>query len=121
EHNDIVIAEPSVSPKHAKLQRRETVWVLTDLNSANGTFVDGEPVTVESPLSPGSTLRFGDVAVLFEPLDDGVEPEPPAESRSARRTPIHAATPRPSGPPAWLIALLVILIAVVVYFLMSRS
>ncbi|MDQ3427987.1 MAG: FHA domain-containing protein [Gemmatimonadota bacterium] len=121
EHNDIVIAEPSVSPKHAKLQRRETVWVLTDLNSANGTFVDGEPVTVESPLSPGSTLRFGDVAVLFEPLDDGVAPEPPAESRAARRTPIHAATPRPSGPPAWLIALLVILVAVVVYFLMSRS
>src|SRR5918996_982181 len=69
DYNDIVIADPSVSTTHAKLQRRDDVWVLTDLGSTNGTYVEGEPVTGETALTPGTTLRFGDVAALFEPHD----------------------------------------------------
>ena len=38
DYNDVVIADPSVSTMHAKLQRRDAVWVLTDLGSTNGTF-----------------------------------------------------------------------------------
>ena len=72
DYNDIVIADPSVSTMHAKLQRREEVWILTDLGSTNGTFVEGERLSGEVPLSPGTTLRFGDVIALFEPLDDKV-------------------------------------------------
>jgi pSer/pThr/pTyr-binding forkhead associated (FHA) protein len=69
DYNDIVLPEPSVSTAHAKLQRREGVWVISDLESTNGTTVDGEPVKGEFPLSPGATIRFGEVAVLFEPMD----------------------------------------------------
>ena len=72
DYNDVVIADPSVSTMHAKLQRREAVWILTDLGSTNGTFVEGEPLKGELPLSPGTTIRFGDVSALFEPLDDKV-------------------------------------------------
>ncbi len=121
DYNDIVIADPSVSTTHAKLQRKDDVWVLTDLGSTNGTFVEGEPVTGETALTPGTTLRFGDVAALFEPHDEpgpagaarsGPEVETDAglgrggaarrgdtaEPRSARR-PLRAAAPKPSGPP----------------------
>ena len=42
--NDIVLAEPSVSTTHAKLQRRDGLWVISDLGSTNGTYVEGEPV-----------------------------------------------------------------------------
>ena len=45
DYNDILIADPSVSTMHAKLQRRESVWVLTDLGSTNGTFVEGARLT----------------------------------------------------------------------------
>ena len=70
DYNDLVIPEPSVSSSHAKLQRREGIWVLSDLGSTNGTYVDGERVTDETPLGPGAAIRFGEVTTLFESTDD---------------------------------------------------
>src|SRR5947208_2254113 len=72
DYNDIVLPDPSVSTAHAKLQRREGVWVVVDLDSTNGTFVDGERVKGESPLAPGALLRLGDMQLVFEPSDDAV-------------------------------------------------
>src|SRR2546430_7264547 len=126
DYNDIVLPDPSVSTAHAKLQRREGVWVVVDLDSTNGTFVDGERVTGESPLAPGTLLRFGDIQLVFEPSDDAlgmargggtqvmkdfsaVAPSPPsaAPSRAAPPAPPPASRPRPpakgrppSKPPA---------------------
>jgi pSer/pThr/pTyr-binding forkhead associated (FHA) protein len=99
DYNDVVIADPSVSTMHAKLQRRETVWILTDLGSTNGTFVEGERLTGETPLGPGSTLKFGDVAALFEPLDESVPSGRPGSTRMMPR--VDAEAPRPApAPPA---------------------
>jgi hypothetical protein len=39
----------------------------------NGTYVDGELVTEETPLLPGTTVKFGEVAALFEPHDERME------------------------------------------------
>jgi pSer/pThr/pTyr-binding forkhead associated (FHA) protein len=72
EYNDLVLADPSVSTAHAKLQRREGVFVVVDLDSTNGCFVDGERVHGEVPIGPGATLRIGDVPLLFEPTDDAL-------------------------------------------------
>jgi pSer/pThr/pTyr-binding forkhead associated (FHA) protein len=139
DYNDIVIADPSVSTTHAKLQRKDDVWVLTDLGSTNGTYVEGEPVTGETALTPGTTLRFGDVAVLFEPHDAAqpighraetraAEPEPawagaapPAGPRPAARRPIRAAAPKPSGPPMWLISLILVAAIIIAYVLLTSS
>jgi len=71
EYNDIVIPDESVSTMHAKLQRREEIWVLSDNGSTNGTFVDGERLSGEIVLSPGALIRFGETAVMFEPTDSG--------------------------------------------------
>ena len=54
DYNDVVIGDPSVSTMHAKLQRREAVWILTDLGSTNGTFVEGERLTGEAAAQPGN-------------------------------------------------------------------
>ncbi|HUL49669.1 MAG TPA: FHA domain-containing protein [Gemmatimonadales bacterium] len=70
DYNDVVLADPSVSTAHAKLQRREGVWVIVDLDSTNGTFVDGERIKGEAPIGPGMTVRFGDLSLVFEPADD---------------------------------------------------
>lgn len=72
DYNDLVIPDPSVSTSHAKLQRREGVWVLLDLDSTNGTFVDGEQVKGDAPLAPGASIRFGEVQLVFEPTDDAL-------------------------------------------------
>ncbi|HYU30030.1 MAG TPA: FHA domain-containing protein, partial [Gemmatimonadales bacterium] len=70
DYNDLVVPDESVSTAHAKLQRREGVWVLVDLDSTNGTFVDGDQVKGETALAPGANVRFGDVTMVFEPTDD---------------------------------------------------
>jgi pSer/pThr/pTyr-binding forkhead associated (FHA) protein len=100
DYNDILISDPSVSTMHAKLQRREAVWVLTDLGSTNGTFVEGERLTGEQPLTPGTTIRFGEVSALFEPLDD----DAPVTSADGTRVmdrvdPAPAPARAPSPPP----------------------
>ncbi len=139
EFNDVVIADPSVSTSHAKLQRRDDIWTLTDLNSTNGTFVEGERLTGEVALGPGTTVKFGEVAVLFEPFDEKVpvrrssgtqvvsgvlsaadaEGETPAGPTATRaRRPIRAAAPKPSGPSAWLITAVIIAVAVAAFFLL---
>lgn len=115
--NDIVVPDPSVSTSHAKLQRREGVWVLLDLDSTNGTFVDGERVKGEAPLAPGVMVRFGDVQLVFEPADDSlgvvkgggtqvlrtphsVAPNVPPMAPAPAPAPPRAPAPPPTVPPS---------------------
>lgn len=81
EYNDIVLADESVSTTHAKLQRREGIWVLVDLDSTNGTLVDGERAQGEVPLAPGALVRFGEVQTIFEPTDDTIDPSKGSSTR----------------------------------------
>jgi pSer/pThr/pTyr-binding forkhead associated (FHA) protein len=69
DYNDLMIPDDSVSTVHAKFQRREGIWILVDLDSTNGSFVDGERIAGEAPLAPGALVRFGDVRAFFEPAD----------------------------------------------------
>jgi pSer/pThr/pTyr-binding forkhead associated (FHA) protein len=64
DYNDIVIADPSVSTTHAKLQRRDDVWVLTDLGSTNGTMVNGQRVSAVA-LNPGDMIQLGTTTLTF--------------------------------------------------------
>src|SRR5207249_86944 len=115
DYNDLVIPDPSVSTSHAKLQRREGVWVLVDLESTNGSFVDGERVKGDAPLAPGAMVRLGDVQLVFEPTDDAlgvvkgggtqilrtphsIAPTPAAPASAAPAAP--AAPPARPAPPA---------------------
>ncbi len=63
------VDHPSVSAEHAELRLRGAVWTVTDLDSANGTWVDGEAVLGSLPLAPGSELRLGEVVLAFNPRD----------------------------------------------------
>jgi pSer/pThr/pTyr-binding forkhead associated (FHA) protein len=99
DYNDLVIPDESVSTTHAKLQRREGVWVLVDLDSTNGTFVDGDRVAGESPLGPGATVRFGEVSLVFEPTDDAAGVVKGGGTRMLEAMKIPAAPPPPAAPP----------------------
>jgi pSer/pThr/pTyr-binding forkhead associated (FHA) protein len=109
-YNDVVLPDPSVSTVHAKLQRREDLWIVADQGSTNGTFVDGERITEETVLAPGAALQFGEVKLLFDPSDaagapagrDTREMVPALPGGPADRLPEEPAPPprRPRGPPA---------------------
>lgn len=99
DYNDIIVVDESISTAHAKLQRREGVWILVDLDSTNGTFVDGERVTGEAPLSPGATVRLGDVSLVFEPTDDAVGVQKGGGTRLIEAMKPPAPPPPPPPPP----------------------
>jgi pSer/pThr/pTyr-binding forkhead associated (FHA) protein len=101
DYNDLVLADESVSSQHAKLTRREGVWILTDLGSTNGTMVDGEKVAEDTPLAPGCFVRFGDIQLVFEPTDDDAGVNAPKATRAmqAVKLPMPPAAPAAAAPP----------------------
>lgn len=56
-----------VSRRHATLRFNNGAWTLTDLNSTNGTYVDGNRIApnLPTPLREGARLRFGGVDATF--------------------------------------------------------
>lgn len=62
---DIVLGELSVSRRHARLIHRDGHWVVQDLVSTNGTFLNGTRVG-RSELRPGDRLRVGDAELLVD-------------------------------------------------------
>ena len=64
--NDVVFGDPMVSRNHAVLERRGRNIELVDLNSENGTFVNGERIT-RRVLVDGDRVSFGpDLHLVFE-------------------------------------------------------
>ena len=57
--NDVVLASPTVSRFHAQIERVGHRYVLRDLRSANGTFVNDQRIEKETWLSDGDTVRIG--------------------------------------------------------------
>jgi pSer/pThr/pTyr-binding forkhead associated (FHA) protein len=91
--NDIILRDPKVSRHHAEIVFERGFFVLHDLASANGTYVNGKRVRV-APLTHGAKLRLGNTygrfseelptesdappAAAVEPFAQS-EPEPPTE------------------------------------------
>src|SRR5262249_56929350 len=63
--NHVIIDDPRISRQHAKIAQEEGGYVVYDLNSANGTFVDEQPVK-RKRLEFGQTVRFGPYAFSFK-------------------------------------------------------
>ena len=65
EDNSFQIAEPSVSSHHCEVLVRGNDVIVKDLNSTNGTYINGEKIT-ESPIKPGQILRLGQIEMRLE-------------------------------------------------------
>jgi hypothetical protein len=76
--NDLVLDDPSLSRKHAKLRRLGGGRLeVEDANSANGTYVNGRKVG-RAQLGPGDTLRFGEL--MFRVDGGGLVPQVPRQA-----------------------------------------
>jgi pSer/pThr/pTyr-binding forkhead associated (FHA) protein len=67
--NTFPIPEGSVSSHHCEVLLRGGEIVIHDLNSTNGTFINGRQVTGEAALKPGQILRLGQVEIRLEDAD----------------------------------------------------
>src|SRR5918997_153170 len=64
QENDIVVADPNVSRRHARLSRADNGFVVEDLGSTNGTLLDGAPIDRER-IESGDELTFGESTARF--------------------------------------------------------
>lgn len=115
--NDLVLDDDSVSRSHARLEFRMGSWLLTDLESTNGTAIEGVRLApgVPTPLAYASTVRFGGVQLQFREVEDA----DPEAARAGFREPKEEAdaVPRHFRLPLWILLLLLILAALAVFLL----
>ncbi|GAB4549594.1 MAG: hypothetical protein Kow0063_44430 [Anaerolineae bacterium] len=94
--NAIALSDGKVSRNHARLDPVRNTYILTDLGSANGTFVNGVRITQPVRLRDGDSLQVGDTQFVFHtrptlnpPQIDrakGYSPPTPVPSPVARHT-----------------------------------
>jgi pSer/pThr/pTyr-binding forkhead associated (FHA) protein len=101
--NAVAINDPEVSRKHAKMELRGTAYVITDLGSTNGTFVNGTRLGGTTVLNPGDTVSFGEGIVLQ--YEAAYDPNATMVSSSAKApktvAPVRPARPAPAPAPAY--------------------
>ncbi len=94
---DVVLPDASASWHHARMVRGEGGFVLEDLGSLNGTWVNGRRLSAPHPLAPGDRLRLGASAFLFRAAG-GPPVAPPAAD--TRPQPDEAGGHSPPAPRA---------------------
>ena len=58
-NNTVVLSHSGVSSAHARLTLQGSAYLLEDLGSTNGTFVNGEPLSAAKSLQDGDVFNFG--------------------------------------------------------------
>jgi tetratricopeptide (TPR) repeat protein/pSer/pThr/pTyr-binding forkhead associated (FHA) protein len=96
EDNDLALTDPKVSRYHARVRREGAAFVITDLDSANGTLVNGVRLTEHHTLRHGERITIGDTELLYQEPGRSVE-ETIVAPMAVPVTP--AATPRQVVPP----------------------
>jgi Tol biopolymer transport system component len=143
--NDMVLAEPRISGSHASIHREEAAYILRDLGSTNGTFLNGVQLIQPQELKEGDEIQIGSFRLAFKWLPASARSAPSRE-REPQATMVAPLSPPPVvAPPPYIpqqpvvierasrpssvrnvlgVALLVILAvaitAVAVYFLLGR-
>ncbi len=137
--NDIILLDPKISRHHAKISIQEGEWILTDLGSANKTYLNGAAVSTPTPLKNGDRLGIGEFELTFSLPGNPFEDDAALPRRAGTADTITAPLPpiqkpeqqQPVQPPAsaritWIaggfIALLAIVaVAVFLYAMLGRT
>ncbi|MCI0586562.1 MAG: FHA domain-containing protein [Planctomycetes bacterium] len=101
-HCSVRIDEESVSREHARLYERDGAWHVVDLNSRNGTFLNGRRVT-KGEVRPGDELAVGRVRLRFaaDAPEEAVVEEIELEDLAATAVvPLREEAPAPRLAPA---------------------
>ncbi|MEO2088758.1 MAG: HD domain-containing phosphohydrolase, partial [Gemmataceae bacterium] len=76
-HFELILDDPSVSRRHAEIRRTGEAWAVRDLESTNGTYINGTRVGAgDHPLAARDIVQFGKVAFLAEFTETPLEGPP---------------------------------------------
>lgn len=96
----IPIKDRYLSRKHAEIIAVGASWVLKDLGSANGTYLNGSRVERDEALKPGDRIRLGDTEIVFEATERNTDRFIAVAESKASATiaiPVHEITDRPEA------------------------
>lgn len=95
--NDILINDPQVSRHHARLTLQDSEYLLEDLGSTNGSYINGRRVTEPALIAAGDMLGLGDTIVLAitGPVDAGATQVAHPPMPAAKPSPAPAQQQRP--------------------------
>ncbi|XXY54142.1 adenylate/guanylate cyclase domain-containing protein [Sorangium sp. So ce269] len=107
-NNSIQLLDKIVSKEHCIIEQRGDHFVLRDLGSLNGTFVNSERVRGEAPLKHGDEIALGSTrgrfddpgAAAAQPLGQGWPPGVNHPGAMPAQPPAHGYPPREAGYPA---------------------
>ena len=100
--NEIVINDSEISRRHARLTFQGGKYVLEDLGSTNGTFVNGQRLAGPRVLKAGEVVQFGEqIMLVFEvtSMDAGATMVSPRASSAIPSVPRPSTPPPPPPPP----------------------
>ena len=100
--NIIAINDAEISRRHARMELRGSAYVIQDLGSTNGTFVNGTRISGMQVLNPGDTVSFGEgIVLVYEPVADNNATILSSKSPQTiqKQAPAPIPTPRPAPAP----------------------
>ncbi|MDH3485089.1 MAG: ATPase, T2SS/T4P/T4SS family [Myxococcales bacterium] len=92
--NDIVLAKRNVSKQHARLSLMGERAVVVDLNSTNGTWVNGRKITSPHPLKSGDKIYIANFIITLESGEND-QPESSAEGSLSEPPPLPSKSSMP--------------------------
>lgn len=90
-HGDIVLSDPAVSRHHCQIRREAEGYVIQDMGSVNGTFVNNEPITAPRRLREGDLITVGETILAVQ--ESGVTPTAELSPRVAAAAPVGRELP----------------------------
>jgi pilus assembly protein CpaF len=94
--NDLMLPKGNVSKHHARLLSRDGRFIVTDLKSTNGTYVNGRKTSQATIVREGDKIYIGDFVLRVETAGAGVADVAP---RAVPAAPADSASPTPAGAP----------------------
>ena len=94
---DIVLQDPESSRRHARVSWQGGRYVIEDMGSTNGTFVNGIQITMPQALNPGDSIGIGQTALVFQL--SGAEIGPSVYQAPPQQVPVYAPAPGLSPAP----------------------
>jgi pilus assembly protein CpaF len=105
--NDIVLAKGNISKRHSRIVLRDAKFIIVDLKSTNGTYVNGRRISAPQVLKSPDKVYIGDYTIQVEgdemdagdELDDSAAPAPTPPPAASSSPPVAAQSARDDGDP----------------------
>jgi len=99
---DIVIDNTAISRKHISLESTAGIFLISDLGSTNGTYVNGRRIKTNEPVSESDSIQFGKFRLMPADaidVDATIADSVSADMTSLEEETVFVTSTRAGGPP----------------------